>query len=208
MKELLQNTKEKPYEKMFEYITDISLSENIAPFSTDVQKVIASAKEHHKDECKYLEDGSIGPFTRTVVMNLPIRVHTQEGRDIDLNCKIRSMTMQNLISDDIIQNIRSSWSVDLLDIDFEFNMWSTEYSEYHFSDADFFKNLKKYTIGFIKENDKIQTAIVDNYCDGVSATLWYMKSKEPIINQREKTTRDLFISLGMPKNFVLQNTIE
>jgi hypothetical protein len=108
MKELLQNTKEVQCEKMFEHITDISLSENVAPFSTDVQEVIASAKEHHKDECTYLENGSIGPFTRTVVMNLPIKVHTQEGRDIDLNCKIWSMTMQNLISDDIIQNIRSS----------------------------------------------------------------------------------------------------
>ncbi|MEI8008196.1 MAG: hypothetical protein WCI00_01805 [bacterium] len=31
-----------------------------------------------------------------------------------------------------------------------------------------------------------------------------MKSREPIIDQWEKTTRDLFISLGMPKNFVLQ----
>jgi hypothetical protein len=93
---------------MFENITDISLSENIAPFSTDVQTVIALAQKHHKDECIYLKDGSIGPFTRTVVMNLPIKVHTQEGENIDLDCKIWSRTMQNLISDDIIQNIRSS----------------------------------------------------------------------------------------------------
>ena len=108
MKELLQNTKEKQYEQMFEHITDISLSENIAPFSTDVQAVITSAKDQHKDECEHLKDGSIGPFTRTVVMNLPIKVHTQEGKNIDLDCKIWSRTMQNLISDDIIQNIRSS----------------------------------------------------------------------------------------------------
>jgi hypothetical protein len=108
MEELLQNTKEKQYEKMFEYITDISLSKNIAPFSTDVETVIASAKEHHRDECENLKNGSIGPFTRTVIMNLPIRVHTQEGEDIDVNCKIWSRTMQNMINEDIIQNIRSS----------------------------------------------------------------------------------------------------
>jgi hypothetical protein len=33
-----------------------------------------------------------------------------------------------------------------------------------------------------------------------------MKSREPIIDQREKTTRDLFISFGMPKDFVLQKS--
>lgn len=205
MKELPQNTKENIwYEKMFENITDISLSKNIAPFSTDVQTVIALAQKNHKDECVYLKDGSIGPFTRTVVMNLPIKVHTQEGKNIDLDCKIWSRTMQNLISDDIIQNIRSSWSVDLLDIDFDLNLWPTEYAEYYFSDTDFFKNIKQHIVSFIKKNPEIQKTIVDNYCDGVSATLWYMKNKEPIIDQWEKTTRELFISLGMPKDFVLQ----
>ncbi len=194
----------KECDKMFENITDISFSKNIAPFSTDIETVIASAKQQHKDECEQLGDGSIGPFTRTVVMNLPIMAHTKEGKNIDMNCKIWSRTMQNLIGNDIIQNIRSAGSLDLLDIDFEFSLWSTEYSEYHFSDADFFKNLKQYIRAFIKQNPQIEKTIVDNYCDGVSATLWYMKSKEPIIDQREKTTRELFISLGMPRNFVLQ----
>ena len=109
MKNMIQGNIEcKECDKIFENITDISLSKNIAPFSTDIETVIASAKQQHKDECEQLGDGSIGPFTRTVVMNLPIKVYTQEGNNIDMNCKIWSRTMQNLINDDVIQNIRSS----------------------------------------------------------------------------------------------------
>ena len=66
------------HEDMFKDITDISFSENIAPFSTDIQKVITSAKQHHISECEHLKNGIIGPFTRTIVMDLPIKVHTQE----------------------------------------------------------------------------------------------------------------------------------
>ena len=205
MKSSLRNQQEYEwYETMFANITDISLSRNITPFSTDIDEVIRSAKVAHEDECDQLKHGIIGPFTRTIVMQLPIRVHTIDGKEMDLQCKIWSRTMQNLINDDIVENIRSSWSVDILDIDFEFDMGTSEFSEYHFSQEKFYKDIKQHIMQFIKQTPQIEKTIVENYCDWVSATLWYMKTKEPLIDQWEKTTRELFHAFGMPKDFVLQ----
>ncbi|MCX6824135.1 MAG: L-histidine N(alpha)-methyltransferase [candidate division SR1 bacterium] len=203
MKNTITTTEYTEYEKMFTHITDISCSENIAPFSTDIQKVIASAKQDHKDECDHLKTGTIGPFTRTIVMKLPLKIHTQEGKAVDMECKIQSRTMQNMINDNIVKNIRSAGSIDLLDIDFELAFGSSEYSEYHFSQEDFYMNIKRHIIHFIKKNPEIEKTIVDNYCDGLSATLGYIKTKEHLVGQREETTRELFMSLGMPKEFVL-----
>ena len=88
-------------------------------------------------------------------------------------------------------------------MDFEFAINAEEYSEYHFGQEKFYKNIKQRSIQFIKNNPQIERTIVENYCDGLSSTLEYMKSKKPVIAQREKTTRDLHIALGMDKNFVL-----
>jgi len=90
-----------------------------------------------------------------------------------------------------------------LDINFEFGLGTSEISEYHFSDEKFYTDIRQHIIQFIKENPQIEQAIVDNYCDGLSATLSYMKAKEALVDQREKTTRELFVSLGMPTSFAL-----
>jgi hypothetical protein len=79
MKRTLNNqTEYKEYEKMFEHIKDISFSDHIAPFSHDEQKIIAAEQSRHEDEICHLKEGIIGPFTRTMVMRLPLEVHTQE----------------------------------------------------------------------------------------------------------------------------------
>ena len=88
-------------------------------------------------------------------------------------------------------------------MDFEFTIGVEEYSEYHFGQESFYKNIKQHVIQFIKENPQIERIIVENYCDGLSSTLGYMKSKKPVIAQREKTTRDLHLALGMDEDFVL-----
>lgn len=205
MKQTMSNqTEYTEYEDMFKNITDISLSKNIAPFSSTIDEVIDSARASHSDECDHLKHGIIGPFTRTIVAQLPIKVHTREGKEIDLQCKIWSRTMQNLINDDIIESIRSTWSLDTLDIDFEFIVGVAGFSEYHFAQEKFYMNIKNHLLQFIQQNPQIEKVIVENYCDGVSATLWYIKAKEPLIHQWEKTTRDLFEAFGMPKSFVLQ----
>jgi len=189
---------------MFENITDIALSKNIAPFPTNIQDIISSAKQQHSSEVIHLKNGEIGPFTRTLIMQIPIEVHTQEGKSIDIECKIRSRTMQNFINNAIIQNIRSVGNLESLDIDFEFLMGIEAFSEYHFSQEKFYTDIKHQIVQFIKKNPPIEKTIVDNYCDGLSATLGYIKSKEPLIAQWEKTTRELCIILGMPEDFVLQ----
>ena len=121
MRNILQgNTEYKQYDKMFENITDISFSKNIAPFSTDSQDIVSMGRHDHIDESNQIKHWKIGPFIRTVIMNLPLTVHTLEGKSIDVNCKIWSRTMQNIISDDIIKNMRKAWSINLLDMDFEF----------------------------------------------------------------------------------------
>ena len=90
-----------------------------------------------------------------------------------------------------------------MDVDFEFNIATEEYSEYHFGQEKFFRNVKQHVFQFIKANPPIEKAIVENYCDGLASTLEYMKSKKPVVLQREKTTRDLHIALGMDKKFIL-----
>lgn len=194
------------YEDMFDDITDISWSKNIAPFSTDVQEIITSGKKHHVDENMHLKDGRIRPSTRTLIMHLPIQVHTKEGKNIDIDCKIWSRTMQNLVNTDIVKNIRAAWSLDILDIDFEFALGGAEFSEYSFGEENFYTNIKDHTIEFIKNTPWVEQAIIDNYCDGLDATLSYITSKEWLVRQREKTTRDLFESFGMPKSFVLSKS--
>lgn len=204
MKQSPSNEKEyEVYEEMFENITDVSWSKNIAPFSTDIKDIAKYGRMHHADENIYLESGAIRPFNRTLVMNLPIEVRTQEGKCIPLECKIWSRTIQDLINRNIVANIRSAKSIDLLDVNFEFCFGSEELSEYYFDDKEFYKKLKKYIIQFIKKSAIIEAVVVDNYCDGLDATLSYVESKEPLVHQREKTTRELCEALGMPKSFVL-----
>jgi hypothetical protein len=81
--------------------------------------------------------------------------------------------MQNLLNDDIIQNIRSAWSIDLLDIDFDFFIASemVEFSEYHSGDQNLYNNTKNHILSFIKQHPMIEKAIVENYCDAMAATL-------------------------------------
>ncbi|MEI6118413.1 MAG: hypothetical protein WCP92_04160 [bacterium] len=90
-----------------------------------------------------------------------------------------------------------------MDIDFEFGLGTSGVSEYHFSDKKFYMDIKQHIIQFIKKNPQLEHTVVDNYCDGLSATLSYMKAKEALVGQWEKTTKDLFISLGMPEEFIL-----
>lgn len=194
------------YEKMFGDITDISLNKNIAPFSVRDEQVAIYGRQHHYNEIDHLKEWIIGPFTRTVIMQLPLKIHNKEGKYIDIDGRIWSRTMQNFINDDIVQNIRSAGSIDLLDIHFDFFLPSeiTEFSEYQVGDEVFYKNIKEHVISYIKEHPIIEKAIVDNYCDAMAATFWYMKTKEQLLQQREKTTKDLFLSLGMPKWFTLK----
>jgi len=79
MKRTLSNQTEYPkYEKMFEHITDISFSDHITPFSRDEKEIAISEKDRHKDELDHLKEGMIGPFTRTMIIRIPLEVHTQE----------------------------------------------------------------------------------------------------------------------------------
>ncbi len=207
MRYMLQESKEyKEYEKMFDSITAVSLSKNISPFSLDEQAIVASIREVHKDENEELKRGNIGPFTRTLVANLPMAVTTKGGKIVDMECKIRSRTMQNLISDDIITNIRHAGSLDSLDLEFEFGFDGNELSELHFADTGSYDRIKERSIAFIKANHQIQQAIIDNYCDGLAATVEYMKSKESLMDQWEQTTRALYLALGMPESFELSGT--
>ena len=56
MRNILQgNTEYKQYDKMFENITDISFSKNIAPFSTDSQDIVSMGRHDHIDESNQIK---------------------------------------------------------------------------------------------------------------------------------------------------------
>ena len=116
---------------------------------------------------------------------------------------MQSRTIQNMVNSDIIQTIRSTGDIDLLDIDFEYSIDNTKIAEYGFGHEDFYKTMKQEIINFIKKTPLLQQTIVDNYCDGMMATLDYAKRQEHLIPQREKTSKELFVALGMEEDFPL-----
>lgn len=198
MQNYLMSKEAMEYQKMLEHITSISLSKNI----WEEKDIIAVEKKRYYGERMDLSEGKISPFKQTRMMNIPLLIQTPEGA-IDIECRIWARTMQSFINEDIVSNIRSAGKLELLDIDFEFGVWITDFSEYDFGDKLFYKNIKKSAIQYIKDHPLLQQAIVDNYCDGIDATLWYLRGKEPLINKWESASRELFRAFGMPKSYVL-----
>jgi len=201
MKNTLHNDTQYLHKNMFDHITDVSLSNNISDL-IDIQDISTATHEHHKDENYYLKYG-MSRFTRALIISLPIEIHTQEWEKIPINCKILSRTMKDLINENIIKNIHLANSLDFLDIDFEFEFKDKKFSEYDSNNEKSYLAIKEHIIKFIKENPAIKKVIIDNYCEELFFMLEYVKSKEPLINQWEQTTRDLFEAFGMPKTFVL-----
>jgi len=106
-----------------------------------------------------------------------------EWKEITILCKVQPRKIQNLITSDVIENIRRSWSIDYLDISLSFLMWENEYSEEMFGKQKFYIYAKERALNFIKQDKNLEKKIVNVYCDTVLSRedkkwIWDTTNKE------------------------------
>lgn len=101
---------------------------------------------------------------------------------------------QSFITKDIIDNIRHSWRLELLDITYHSDR------DYYYRDPvenDALSELvQKETI----DRPSTKQALIDNYCDAVNSFLGSIETQKPLLKQREKTSNELRTALMKADN--------
>jgi hypothetical protein len=105
------------------------------------------------------------------IMNLPLIMHDKKNNVVKVNCEISSRFIQDLMNENVIQNIHSNDSLDLINVDIDFAIGKKNFSEFDIDKEEFYNHMKEYVIEFIKQNHEVETAIVNNYCSQLSGAL-------------------------------------